>query len=71
MADETGLAGRYDISVDFRRYVNTGPTTQEERPSVLSVLRATLKGELGLQLAAKKGMYDVVIVDHVEAPSGN
>ncbi|HEY1213815.1 MAG TPA: TIGR03435 family protein, partial [Bryobacteraceae bacterium] len=26
VADETGLTGRYDISVDFRRYVNTGPT---------------------------------------------
>ena len=71
VADETGLTGRYDIAVDFRRYVNTGPTTQEERPSVMSVLSAALKGELGLQLVAKKGMYDVVVIDHVEAPSGN
>jgi len=71
VADETRLSGRYDISVDFRRYVNTGPTTQEERPSVMSVLNPALKGELGLQLAAKKGMYDVVVVDHGEAPSGN
>ena len=71
VADQTGLTGRYDISVDFRRYVNTGPTTQEERPSVMSVLNAALKGELRLQLAVKKGMYDVVVVDHVEAPSGN
>lgn len=71
VADETGLTGRYDIAVDFRRYVYTGPTAQEERPSVMSVLNNALKGELGLQLAAKKGMYDVVVIDHVEAPSGN
>lgn len=69
--DQTGVAGTYDISVDFRDYVDTGSTLHEERPSAFAVLNFALKGQLGLQLTAKKAAYDVLVVDHLEAASAN
>lgn len=71
VADQTGLPGTYDISVDFRDYVDTGSTLREERPSALAVLNFALKGQLGLQLTAKKAVYDVLVVDRLEAVSAN
>jgi uncharacterized protein (TIGR03435 family) len=71
--DDTGLSGRYDITL---RYVvrpmplpgrpvgepyHTGPTVQE-----------AVQGQLGLKLESKKGMGKVFVVDHVEkAPAEN
>lgn len=69
--DQTGVPGAYDISVDFRDYVDTNSTLREERPSSLAVLNFALKGQLGLQLTAKKAAYDVLIIDHLEPVSAN
>ncbi len=68
LTDGTGLAGRYDFTVNFTPYVdmNSG-----DRPDVTSVIKAALKGELGLEMIQRKDQVDVIVVNRVEAPSGN
>lgn len=70
VADETGLSGEYDLELDFTPYVNL-TAKPEDQPSTAWVLNAALKAELGLQITARKGPFDVIVVDHVEAPSPN
>jgi uncharacterized protein (TIGR03435 family) len=41
------------------------------RPDPVAVLRSALRGELGLDLVQGKAVVDVMVVDHVEAPSSN
>jgi uncharacterized protein (TIGR03435 family) len=41
------------------------------RPDPVSVLKAALKGDLGLDLVQGKAVVDVMVVDHVELPSSN
>jgi uncharacterized protein (TIGR03435 family) len=61
--DATGLTGLYDLSLDF---------TPDENMSAdgLRVFEAVQR-QLGLRLEAGKGPVQVIVVDHVEKPSGN
>jgi uncharacterized protein (TIGR03435 family) len=69
LTDGTGLPGRYDFTIDFTPYVNMEQS--DVRPDPVSVLRSALKGDLGLDLVQDKAVVDVMVVDHVEAPSSN
>ena len=67
VVDQTGLTGTYDIKFeatpDFR--LGTNPD-----PHDISILTA-LPEQTGLKLQSEKDMLDVVVVDHVAAPSPN
>jgi uncharacterized protein (TIGR03435 family) len=41
------------------------------RPDPAAVLKSALRGDLGLDLVQGKAVVDVMVVDHVEAPSEN
>ena len=69
LTDATGLPGRYDFTIDFTPYVNMEQS--DVRPDPASVLKSALKGDLGLDLVQGKGIVDVMVVDHLEAPSEN
>jgi len=69
LTDSTGLVGRYDFIIDFTPYVNMEQS--DVRPDPVSVLKAALKGDLGLDLVQGKAVVDVMVVDHVELPSSN
>ena len=63
--DETGLTGIYDIAIKW---------TQEDDshvdlngPSLFTVIQE----QLGLKLEAGKGPVEIIVIDHVERPSGN
>ena len=71
VADETNLPGRYDLQLEFARYVDLTPAGPSALPGAAYVLNAALKGELGLQIAPRRTNFDVIIVDHVEYPSPN
>lgn len=71
VADESGLAGEYDLDLDFRPYVDVNETDRSQLPGVASVLNAALKGELGLQITTKKATFDMLVVDHSEDPTPN
>jgi uncharacterized protein (TIGR03435 family) len=69
LTDGTGLTGRYDFVIDFTPYVNMEQS--DVRPDAVSVLKSALRGDLGLDMVQGKAVVDVMVVDHVEAPSSN
>jgi uncharacterized protein (TIGR03435 family) len=69
LTDGTGLPGRYDFTIDFTPYVNMEQS--DVRPDPVAVIRSALKGDVGLDLVQDKEVVDVMVVDHVEAPSSN
>jgi uncharacterized protein (TIGR03435 family) len=69
LTDNTGLTGRYDFIIDFTPYVNMEQS--DVRPDPAAVLKSALRGDLGLDLVQGKAVVDVMVVDHVEAPSEN
>lgn len=69
LVDGTGLPGRYDFAIDFTPYVNMEQS--DVRPDPIVVMKAAVKGELGLELVQGKVTVEVTVVDHVEAPTEN
>jgi len=69
LTDKTGLPGRYDFTIDFTPYVDMGPT--DVRPDPVAVLKAALKGELGLEIEQGKDTVEIIVVDHIDPPTPN
>ena len=65
--DKTGLTGKYDFQLQWTNNENaeTGPETNW--PSLFIAIQE----QLGLKLESGKGPVPVVVIDHVEKPSGN
>jgi uncharacterized protein (TIGR03435 family) len=67
--DKTGLTGTYDIKLkytpDLRSNREAGPD-----PNDITVFTA-VREQLGLRLEPQKAVVEVLMVDHVEKPSGN
>jgi uncharacterized protein (TIGR03435 family) len=74
VVDQTGLIGRFDIHLEFRR---TGPVrvngvevaNGEEESTAPTVFTALQR--LGLKLISTKAPIDVVVIDSIERPSEN
>ena len=78
--DKTGLSGTFDIHLEFATddaIANTivaGRTEGEKPPQADSPARSiltALQEQLGLRLESSKGPVGVLVIDHVERPSGN
>ena len=66
--DQTGLRGRYDVSIDVTKYI----PQSGERANPLDIIQTGLQQELGLKLESKKMPVDLLIIDHAEkAPVEN
>jgi uncharacterized protein (TIGR03435 family) len=61
VTDATGLNGKYDFTLNW---VMEGPgfSTDDPGPTIF----AALQDQLGLKLESKKGMVDILVVDHIE-----
>ena len=59
VTDQTNLPGRYDLQLEFTRYVDLAPADPSALPSAAYVLNAALKGELGLQITPRRTNFDV------------
>jgi len=66
--DKTGLTGKYDIRLEATPEFRINPNNPQ--PSDLRVFDA-IQQQLGLKLEARKESLEVMVVDHVEIPSGN
>jgi uncharacterized protein (TIGR03435 family) len=70
--DKTGLTGKYDFKVQWvpdESQPNSGgdaPPPDATGPSIFAAIQ-----ELGLKLEAIKGPVEVLVIDHVEKPTGN
>jgi uncharacterized protein (TIGR03435 family) len=72
--DGTGLTGTFDIHLIWAMDsdgARTGgidnPPPDSAGPSIFTALQE----QLGLKLEAAKGPVEVVVIDHIEKPSGN
>ena len=75
VVDHTGLTGSYDFTLDyggdmFGRAVPPVPAAASLDPDGPSFLTA-LRDQLGLKLASSKAPVRMIVIDHVEKPSGN
>lgn len=63
--DETGLEGRYEVHLDFDQF----PTGLfgHDKPDVFNAVQQ----QLGLSLQERKRPFEVIVVDHMEKPTGN
>lgn len=73
VVDSTGLAGRYDVTIDATKYLDDlKPPAGGGIPDVVSVLMRGIQEELGLKLESKKMPLDLIIVDRAErTPTAN
>jgi uncharacterized protein (TIGR03435 family) len=62
--DKTGLTGKYEFTLQFAPDLTA---TDSNIPSLF----AALQEQLGLKLMSGKGPVEIVVIDHVERPSGN
>jgi uncharacterized protein (TIGR03435 family) len=70
IVDETGLAGRFDFTLDIQRYYNGSRDERGRIDMEGNVMRAL--PELGLKLVAKHAPVEVLVIDHVEKmPTAN
>jgi uncharacterized protein (TIGR03435 family) len=59
VTDATGLNGKYEIAMSW---VPGEPAADDPGPSIFQALQE----QLGLKLESKKGMIDIMVVDHIE-----
>ncbi len=80
--DKTGLTGSYDFTIKYWFVMRTAPPSSEGGPDGQSVpaaaepaggpnLMTAIQQQLGLKMESTKGAVEVVVIDHVERPSGN
>jgi len=75
--DRTGLRGRFDLRLEYlpvQTPARAGALDQPDRPvdTQLGVsLFTAIEEQLGLKLVPVKGTREVIVIDHIEKPSGN
>jgi uncharacterized protein (TIGR03435 family) len=68
--DKTGLAGRYDFSIDLSSYFADAKPGQQ--PDMTSMMMSALREQLGLNLESKKEPVEILVIDQAEkSPSAN
>ena len=75
VADRTGVAGRFDIEMQFAGDMQLSPTSRplpgEVGATELPTLDLALRQQLGLRLRTVRAPVEVLVIDHVERPSEN
>lgn len=75
--DRTGLAGAYDVSLEWKPALTAPPLPEAGSPNFLpadpapSSILGAVEEQLGLKLQSIKGTSDVIVIDYVERPSSN
>ena len=68
LVDKTGLADRYDFTVEYE--ANTDPPGPMKELSGPALFKA-FEEQAGLKLEATKGPVQILVIDHAEKPSAN
>jgi uncharacterized protein (TIGR03435 family) len=75
--DKTELSGKYDIRLEYLPEQTTPGRTAAEQPDRPADIQpapslfTAIEQQLGLKLVPVKGTRQVIVIDHVEKPSGN
>ncbi len=78
--DRTGLAGRYDFTLQYSRDENqgvifkatdsgSGPASPPPPDSSVPTIFTALQEQLGLKLEATKGPVEMLVIDHIDMPT--
>jgi uncharacterized protein (TIGR03435 family) len=65
--DETGLPGKYDFQLDWTPDAGPCPGAITDQPSIFTAVQQ----QLGLRLESAKGPVEILVIDHIQAPSEN
>jgi uncharacterized protein (TIGR03435 family) len=65
IVDETGLKGRYDLSIDITTYAGSPGDLSLAENDVLSILFSSLPAQTGLKLDSRRQLVDLLVVDHL------
>jgi len=65
--DRTGIAGKYDFSLEFAPALPNPSASGEDAPSIFTAVQE----QLGLKLISDKAMVTVLVVDSVSHPEPN
>jgi uncharacterized protein (TIGR03435 family) len=63
--DATGLQGKFDFAIEFV------PQSKAESDPDGPQFEQALRDQLGLKMESRRSPMSIMIVDHVERPSGN
>ena len=69
--DKTGLAGKYDFSIEFMPTEPPQYSTYSAEQNGGPPFEEALRNQLGLKLEPSTGSVDVLVIDHIEEPSQN
>jgi uncharacterized protein (TIGR03435 family) len=69
VADETGLTGRFDLTIEWAPESPDGGAQAD--PNRLPTFSEAFRDQLGMKLESAKGPLEIPIIDHVEMPSEN
>jgi uncharacterized protein (TIGR03435 family) len=75
--DKTALTGIYDFTLEWMPDTNASTPTPDPQSAVTlpgapaASIFTALQQQLGLKLEPGKGPIEVIVIDHVERPSGN
>jgi uncharacterized protein (TIGR03435 family) len=74
--NKTGVTGKYDIGLEYLPDSTASRITPGDDPNEADIqpeatLSTAIKEQLGLQLTAVKGTRQIIVIDHIERPSGN
>jgi uncharacterized protein (TIGR03435 family) len=67
VVDKTGLTGKYDFQLQWSGVDATPAESESSWPPLLTAIQQ----QMGLKLETGKGPTKVLVIDHVEKPSGN
>ena len=77
IVDQTGLTGKFDIRLEYSPdQITPGPTAGDQPDAPADIqpapsLYTAVEQQLGLKLVPVKGGRQVIVIDHIEKPSGN
>jgi uncharacterized protein (TIGR03435 family) len=67
VVDRTGIKGTFDVRLQWSNDLTPQDNPADALPSIYAALRETL----GLELKSGRGPAEVLVIDHIERPTGN
>jgi uncharacterized protein (TIGR03435 family) len=67
VVDQTGIRGTFDVRLQWSDDLTPQDNPADALPSIYAALRETL----GLELKSGRGPAEVLVIDHIERPTGN
>jgi uncharacterized protein (TIGR03435 family) len=67
VVDQTGIRGTFDVRLQWSDDLTPQDNPADALPSIYAALRETL----GLELKSGRGPAEILVIDHIERPTGN